>query len=91
MASQDKSSDDYTYRSSGLDDFFTRQTEIGRTPEPVQQMSSAELNFDDLQTGGSLGNTLQVGNLRLNGIDKRLEILNGNGEIIGAVGSLDNL
>lgn len=90
MAIQDSLADEYTYRNSGLDDFFTRQIDIGGIADPVIQ-GGGELNYDNLQTGGSLGTVLQVGSLRLNGIDGRLEILNENGEIIGVVGSLDNL
>jgi hypothetical protein len=81
---------DYTYESSGLDGFMTRQQDVVGLSEVTSSGDSGELNFDNLQTSGSLGSIVQIGSrLRLNGIDGRIEQLNEAGEITGIVGNLD--
>lgn len=65
-----KDDNKHTYREAGFNRFFKRS--ISSNPDAVNLKSvggsgSRQLNFDDMQVSGSLGDTLRVGRIHLDG------------------------
>lgn len=65
--------DSHTYRDAGFNGFFRRS--IGSTPtvRSLGEMSTLParvgggLNYDQVQVSGHMGDTLQLGNVKING------------------------
>jgi len=58
---------DYTYESSGFDGFLSRSIDnLSRTNLESSGPTSTNIRYDSSQMSGRLGDTLQVGNIRIN-------------------------
>lgn len=72
-ASNDKKTVLYDYAQAGFDGFLTRS--IDSTKGGGGGGSIREINFDQTQITGSLGSTLQLGNIRLDGINQEIALM----------------
>lgn len=67
---------DYDYSAAGFDDFMSRSIDSGAqgsAPIPVRQV-----NFDQQQISGSLGDILRIGSIFLDGVTGRISIYDGD-------------
>lgn len=66
----DNNKDQHTYRSVGFNRFFRRSLRSNPDATTLRSVSgsgSRQLNFDDMQVSGSLGDTLRIGRILLDG------------------------
>lgn len=78
---------DYTYEDAGYNGFFQRS--IGSVAQ-AQTLSSVPsggsgnnvLNFDQLQVNGSVGDTLRVGKILINGGEGNIIVNDGQNDIM---------
>lgn len=65
------STKDYTYREAGFNRFFHRSLSSNAQATSLRSASVApsnnQLNFDNMQVSGSLGDTLKIGLITLDG------------------------
>lgn len=83
----------YDYTTIGFDAFMTRSIDSPQVPtlDLIDANSrSTELNYDQAQTTGSLGSTLRIGNVELNGVKGRISIYDNEGHEITRIGELDD-
>lgn len=82
----------YTYESAGFTPFFNRR--LGSINAPTlgtisNQSGANYVNFDHMQTSGSLGDKYQVGNgLILDGPNHRIAVVDEAGVEVGWVGNI---
>jgi hypothetical protein len=81
---------DYNYSSAGFDGFLMRS--IDKTPQvnladPGPQTTA--IRYDSSQVSGMLGNALQIGNIKLDGVAGRISVYDSNGNESIRIGSLD--
>jgi len=81
----------YTYRDAGFNRFFRRS--IGSNPDAVNLKSvmrgaSQQLNFDNAQISGSLGDVLKVGRITIDGKQGRQSIFDERSNEILRLGDL---
>lgn len=80
----------YSYLDAGFNRFFHRKISGGSEFKTLSSMNGSQvssLNFDQLQVSGSLGNTLQVGNIFVDGINGRIDIQDAvTGQVMGRFG-----
>ena len=82
--------DRYTYEDAGFNGFFRRT--IASDPTDVRLGSLSRrgltmLNFDNVQTSGSLGDSLTIGNITLDGRNGRIDL--SLGELTLTIGDKD--
>jgi len=80
-----------SYRDIGFTSFFKRSiadsgTRLARTLRDIQP-SSTELNLDDTNVSGSLGDVLKVGLVELDGKTGRVQVVTQEGEVTGYFGN----
>lgn len=82
----------YSYSDAGFNGFFRRTLSsnpntnvLGDTRRP----SNNQLNFDDLQTSGALGDKLKVGNIVIDGKTGRISVLDEVGTEVIRIGNID--
>ena len=81
MANPQPLENDYTYESSGLDSFFTRQQDRASLLEESSAAGSdSGLNFDNLQIDGAFGDTLRIGRIFINGSDGNIIVNDGEND-----------
>lgn len=82
--------DRYSYLDAGFNRFFHRKISGGSQVQTLSGVSAGHqqnLNFDQMQVSGSLGSTLRVGNVYIDGINGRVDIQDGvTGDVIGRFG-----
>lgn len=81
----------YTYKDAGFNRFFRRS--IGSSSDTVNLKSipggaGRQLNFDDMQVSGSLGDTLRIGRIPLDGKLGRISILDERDNEVLRLGDL---
>ena len=81
----------YTYKDAGFNRFFRRS--IGSNSDTVNLRSipsggGRQLNFDDMQVSGSLGDTLRIGRIPLDGKLGRISILDERDNEVLRLGDL---
>jgi len=81
----------YTYRDAGFNRFFRRS--ISSNPDAVNLKSvmrgaSQQLNFDNTQISGSLGEVLKVGRITIDGKQGRQSIFDERSNEILRLGDL---
>ena len=69
------------YEDLGFNKFLQRSIRSVQT----SQAPSSDLNFDQVQTSGSLGSVIQVGDINIDGVNRRVEIRE-NGELVVLLG-----
>lgn len=77
---------DYDYTTSGFNDFLSRSIDggIGQAQAaPVRQV-----NFDQSQISGSLGDHLRIGSIDLDGTTGRISIFDENENEVVRIGDL---
>lgn len=90
MANPIKEDSDYNYTSSGIDEFFTRQQDLGGVlSESIpSQGGLSELNLDSLQVGGSLGSVFKIGErFSLDGVTGTMDIYDSDGRVVIRISS----
>lgn len=81
----------YDYTNSGFDGFLSRS--IDSTPQinlDSQGPVSTSIRYDSAQVSGSLGNTLQVGKVHIDGVSGRISIFDDNDNEVGRIGNIDD-
>jgi hypothetical protein len=75
-----------TYLDLGFSNFFERpmaQDSLSSIPAPTGGSSSGgQLNFDQVQTTGSLGDRIQVGNIIIDGTMGRITVSDGGSRLV---------
>lgn len=80
-----------TYEDSGFDAFLSRS--IDKSPQAnlsVMGPRSTQIRYDDSQISGMLGDILQIGGIRLDGVNGRISIYDENGNEVVRLGELDD-
>lgn len=86
--------DDYNYESAGFDAFMDRSIDAsgggqaGGTLDS-QNYQSREMNYDAAGSSGSLGDSLQIGNIKLDGVKGRISVYDETGNEVLRLGELD--
>lgn len=78
--------DEYDYTQAGFNDFLTRPL-VSLTSAP-QQSQSRQVNFDQAQITGSLGDTLRIGKINLDGVSGRISVFDDNSNEVVRIGDL---
>lgn len=81
----------HDYESAGFNGFFRRS--IGSNPtattlRALNTRDNRQLNFDDQQVSGSLGDTLRIGVIYLDGKTGRFQIVPQTGEEVVRLGDV---
>lgn len=85
---------DYDYSDAGFDAFMDRSIDAsgggnaGGTLED-QTYQSRETNYDAGGSSGSLGDSLQIGNIKLDGVKGRISVYDETGNEVVRLGDLD--
>lgn len=96
MAQVDNPNDDYDYSNAGFDSFMSRSIDDtggqaqATTLDDQQPTSSNEMNYDSAQQSGSMGNTLQLGKIKLDGDNGRISTFDDDGNEVVRIGKLDD-
>lgn len=79
----------YNYEDAGFDKFLDRSIDsagvsnLDNQPNPVRQM-----NYEQAQVSGSLGDRLQIGSIVIDGVGRRISIFDDNGREAVTIGDL---
>lgn len=85
---------DYNYESAGFDAFMDRSIDqsgggnSGGTLD-TQVYQSRETNYDAGGSSGSMGDSVQIGNIKLDGVKGRISVYDDNGNEVLRLGELD--
>lgn len=81
----------YSYSDAGYNGFFRRTLVSNANADTLRVVrgSSQQMNFDDLQTSGALGDRFKVGRIVINGKEGRVEIQDEQGNEVVRLGQLD--
>jgi len=94
MTPNSQTSSPYTYLSAGFNRFFMRSIASNPANGTLLHMSNNSnantLNFDQLQTGGSLGDKIQVGGITIDGTKRRISIKGVDNVDMGWIGNLNS-
>ena len=73
----------YDYTDAGLDAFLSRSIDnISQVNLDSQAMPSTNMRFDFSQVSGSLGDTLRLGKIYLNGSDGNIILNDGTNDFL---------
>ena len=90
-----ESSQDYSYRDAGFNRFFRRTLNSNSGAINLKSVStgagSNQLNFDNAQVSGSLGDLLQIGRISLDGKIGRQSIRDELGNEVLRLGELEDV
>lgn len=93
MTPNSQTSSPYTYLDAGFNRFFSRSIASNPANSTLLSMSNNSsrnmLNFDQLQTGGSLGDKIQVGGITIDGTNRRIVIKGTDNVDMGWIGNLN--
>lgn len=81
----------YSYSDAGYNAFMSRSlsSNSAMTLRSISNSSPRrEINFDQMQTSGNLGDKIQVGGIILDGTNRRLVIVDELGVEVGWVGNI---
>ncbi len=71
----------YDYTTSGFDNFLSRGLDdVSMTNLDSQGPISRQVAYDRNQVTGQLGDTLQIGNIHLNGADQNIVLSDGSND-----------
>jgi len=75
------------YEDLGFNKFLERQisSQNSDTQQGQVYAASSNINFDDAQTSGSLGDIIQVGNIKIDGSNGRIEMTE-DGDVVLLIG-----
>lgn len=81
----------YTYTEAGFNAFLNRSLS-SRQGNGLRSLSASvprkEINFDQMQTSGNLGDKIQVGGIQLDGTNRRIVIIDELGVEVGWIGNI---
>lgn len=87
----------YTYENAGYNGFFRRTIASNPTETNLKNVgvnrayNPAEVNFDERQASGSLGNIIQVGpQIEINGPSVRISLKDTEGQEVGRFGNMED-
>lgn len=87
------------YNTAGYNSYMTKSIDLTNqlpvnpqiaTLNTPQQYSTNNLNYNNSQTTGSLGDIIQVGNITIDGSQGRISIFDGTDTEVVRIGSLDD-
>lgn len=79
--------EDYDYETAGFNSFLSRPL-VSLEGTPVQA-PTRQVNFDQAQVTGALGDTLRIGNILLDGVAGRISVFDDNNNESVRIGELD--
>lgn len=85
----------YTYLEAGFNGFLRRSINTRATAGTLRDMSRTstpptQLNFDNMQVSGSLGDTLEIGRILLNGADGQIDLrADATDDVVVRIGELN--
>ena len=85
----------YTYVEAGFNGFLRRSIGSKATTGTLREMSRTtapptQLNFDNMQVSGSLGDTLEIGRILLNGADGQIDLrADATDDVVVRIGELN--
>ena len=85
----------YTYAEAGFNGFLRRSIGSKATTGSLREMSRTtapptQLNFDNMQVSGSLGDTLEIGRILLNGADGQIDLrADASDDVVVRIGELN--
>jgi len=84
---------DYSYQNAGFDAFMSRSIDKSGSGTTLANFIPAfnpfTTNLDQSQVTGSLGNTIQVGNVHIDGVNGKISIYDSNNNEVVRLGELD--
>lgn len=85
----------HNYESAGFNGFFRRSIGSPSGLTTLRALSSSkssskQLNFDDQQVSGAMGDTLRLGTIYLEGKTGRFKILDDQGNEVVRLGDVDD-
>lgn len=83
----------YTYLSAGFNRFLNRSinsTQSTTLSEITSSSPRREINFDQMQTSGSVGDKIQAGGIIIDGRNRRIVIVDELKNEVGWIGNIDN-
>lgn len=94
MTTNKQTSSPYTYLDAGFNRFFSRSISSNPANGSLLAMSngagSNTLNFDQMRTSGNLGDKIQVGGVIIDGTNRRIAIIDENGQEVGWIGNISS-
>lgn len=79
------------YTDAGFDGFLSRSIDdLSQINLDSQGPTSTSIRYDSAQVSGMLGDTLQVGKIKIDGVMGRLSIFDDNGNEVGRIGNIDD-
>ena len=79
----------YDYTDSGFDSFLSRSVDdVPQVNLDSQGPQTTQIRYDSAQVTGKLGDTLTLGNIKLDGVAGRISIFDGGNEVV-RIGELD--
>lgn len=84
----------YTYSDAGFNGFLRRSIGSKANSNTLAQMkrdsnSMTQLNFDNVQVSGNLGDTFEVGKVLIDGVNSRIDGREDNDEVVWRLGRRD--
>ena len=83
----------YTYRDAGFNRFFQRSIASDPQTDVLSSRNNGnrkkEMAFDREQTSGQLGDSIQVGNIKIDGKAGRISVYDENRNEVVRIGKLD--
>lgn len=83
----------YDYITAGFDGFMNRSIDVQQAPtldNIIPQNQSQQINYDQSPVGGSLGDTIRVGNINIDGVVGRISVYDDNNAELLRIGNLDD-
>lgn len=81
---------DYNYESSGFDGFLSRSIDdLTQVTLDSPGPQTTAIPFDRGQQSGSFGNSITIGNIKLDGVAGRISVYDDNSNEVVRIGSLD--
>lgn len=81
----------YDYTDAGLDGFLSRSIDnLAQMTLDSPGPTTTAMAYDRAQVTGPLGNSLQVGNIVLDGVNGRISVFDGSGNEVVRIGELDD-
>lgn len=79
-----------SYLDSGFDAFLSRSIDdLSQVNLDSQGPQTTAMRYDSAQVSGSLGNTLQIGKVHIDGVSGRISVFDDNGNETIRIGELD--
>lgn len=82
---------EYSYLDAGFDGFLSRSIDdLTQVNLDSQGPQTTQIRYDSAGVSGSLGNTLQIGKIRIDGVKGRISVFDDGGNENIRIGELDD-